>query len=122
MTNQRDKNYKQVCVIHNMNLPSTRYETFNKTLASVFNLTKDIRIIGVIETLPGAGGPGGRSDLFFIVHEDDIEKLCNNQRISYGIRWWEDVLFNLSPQEQEIYPKAFRQQYPPIFLGSTLDN
>ena len=34
---------------------------------------------------------GGRNDLLFHVHDDDISKFAVN-RLTYGIRWWEDVI------------------------------
>jgi hypothetical protein len=48
-----------------------------------------------IETLPTDGVPetGGRNDLFFFIHDDDIMKF-SVPRLSMGIRWWEDVLGN----------------------------
>ena len=34
---------------------------------------------------------GGRSDLFFYVHRDDVSKFAI-PRLKEGIRWWEDVI------------------------------
>lgn len=51
-----------------------------------------------VKTLPDTddnGNPvpdtGGRNDLFFYVHEDDIAHFAV-PRLSMGIRWWEDVV------------------------------
>lgn len=38
-------------------------------------------------------GTGGRSDLLFAVHKDDIEKFAV-ARLAYGMRWIEDVYLN----------------------------
>lgn len=48
-----------------------------------------------IKTLPTDGEPdtGGRNDLFFYIHDDDIMKFAV-PRLGMGIRWWEDVLGN----------------------------
>lgn len=50
------------------------------------------------------GGPvpetGGRNDLFFAIHDDDVS-LFSIQRLPYGIRWIEDALDN----NPEIYPE-----------------
>ena len=65
-------------------------------------------VIGNVITLPGEGGPGGRSDLFFWVHESDVP-LFAAARFKYGIRWWQDVYGN---HGEHIYPKQFRDAYP----------
>lgn len=36
-------------------------------------------------------GTGGRNDLFFFIHNDDINKFAL-PRLQMGIRWWEDVI------------------------------
>jgi hypothetical protein len=48
-----------------------------------------------VETLPtpNVEGTGGRNDVFFYVHDNDIDKF-SVPRLSMGIRWWEDVLGN----------------------------
>lgn len=73
------------------------------------------KIVGVIETLPSKDengnvipGTGGRKDFFFFINNKDINKFAV-WRMSYGMRWWEDVFYN---NEQDIYPEEFRQQYP----------
>lgn len=52
-----------------------------------------------IETAPGQGGPGGRNDLFFAVHKDDVAKFAV-PRLNMGIRWLEDVL---APGQSNLY-------------------
>ena len=66
-----------------------------------------------IKTLPTDGEPdtGGRNDLFFYIHDDDIMKFAV-PRLSMGIRWWEDVLSNGGGvlYKQEVltkYPKTW---------------
>lgn len=49
----------------------------------------------------------GRNDLFFYIHTDDIMKFAV-PRLSYGIRWWEDIHFNKQTNE---YPKEFVKKY-----------
>jgi len=59
-----------------------------------FMLTEfDTRIVYLeeIKTLPGDGGPGGRNDLFFAVHHNDIPKFAV-PRLGLGIRWIEDAI------------------------------
>lgn len=50
----------------------------------------------------------GRNDLLFYIHTDDINKFAV-PRLSYGIRWWEDVLGNGNGKD---YPKTILSQYP----------
>lgn len=50
----------------------------------------------------------GRNDLFFYIHDDDINKFAV-PRLSYGIRWWEDVLMNGHGKD---YPSTFLKQHP----------
>jgi hypothetical protein len=65
-------------------------------------------VIGNVRTLPGQGGPGGRRDLFFWVHGEDLPHFVM-ARFKYGIRWWQDVYFNGG---QDIYPIEFCEAYP----------
>ena len=57
-------------------------------------------VLGVVKTLPGQGGPGGRSDLFFTIRTSDIVNFAL-WRLQYGMRWWEDVVDNGG---SDIYP------------------
>ena len=50
-----------------------------------------------VETLPDmengipVEGTGGRSDVFFYVHSDDIMKFVM-PRMQLGVKWWEDMI------------------------------
>lgn len=52
---------------------------------------------------------GNRNDLFFWIHSDDIGKFAIS-RLTYGIRWWEDVLENGGGI---IYPDSILEKYKP---------
>ena len=110
----RDDNYKQVCVWQGTHVEWDEYEQVQNFLKVSFNMQHPIKIIGNIITLPSAGGPGGRSDFCFLIHNEE-KALSNVKRLEFSIRWWEDVLMNLSKTDQKIYPLKFRQAYPPIF-------
>lgn len=69
-----------------------------------------VRVVGCVETLPGAGGPGGRVDLLFYAHSEDITKLAARKFV-LRMRWWEDVLENLGPHKT-IYPQELRSAFP----------
>ena len=51
---------------------------------------------------------GGRNDLFFYIHDDDIGKFAV-PRLSMGIKWWEDVLGN---GQGKLYPTEILEKYP----------
>jgi len=52
---------------------------------------------------------GGRNDLFFYVHSDDIANFAV-RRLHMGIRWWEDVVgYN---DNSHLYTKEFLESHP----------
>lgn len=51
---------------------------------------------------------GGRNDLFFWIHNEDVPKFAV-PRLQYGIRWWEDVLNN---EGGRLYPEEFLKSHP----------
>ena len=62
-----------------------------------------------VKTLPTPGEPGtgGRHDIFFYVHHNDIG-IFAVPRLAYGIRWWEDVIEN---ESHLIYPQEVLDKY-----------
>lgn len=69
-----------------------------------------IKFAAEVTTLPTPGQPGtgGRIDLLFYVHDEDVMKFAT-KRFKYGMRWWEDVI----PQGgAKIYPKEILNKYP----------
>ena len=54
---------------------------------------------------PDEPGTGGRTDLFFAVHSEDVGKFAI-PRLAYGIRWIEDVYGNESGY---LYPERVEQ-------------
>ena len=53
---------------------------------------------------------GGRHDVFFYVHDEDVMKFAT-QRLGFGIRWWEDVIkYN---DNSHLYPQEFIEANPP---------
>jgi len=90
------KNYNQLCV-----WPATVVGKESiKELEDFFKETMDVRVKYKTEVLtnPDLDGDGnevpdtgGRNDLFFYVHDDDIGKFAV-PRLSMGIRWYEDVV------------------------------
>lgn len=53
---------------------------------------------------------GGRHDLLFYVHDDDISSFAI-KRLGMGIRWWEDVVkYN---DNSHLYTSEVLSKYPP---------
>ena len=51
----------------------------------------EIKTLPDIENGEEVEGTGGRNDLFFFIHNDDVDKFAL-PRLQMGIRWWEDVV------------------------------
>jgi len=87
-----------------------------KSVHWMFEKIFDIEVtpVGCVETLPDVVdgekvvGTGGRIDFFFFVKPADVPKFAL-KRFEYGMRWWEDVLYE---HEDDIYPIEFREAYP----------
>jgi hypothetical protein len=56
---------------------------------------------------------GGRNDAFFYIHQDDINKFAV-ARLSYGIRWWEDVI-KYNDTSTNLYPAEFVKENQPTW-------
>lgn len=105
---QKKKNYNQVCVWPGTILPETHIEKF------VTHFKENGFRIQHLETLrtrpdhDGSGneieGTGGRSDVLFAIHNDDVMKFAI-PRLQMGIRWIEDVLDNEPEDVPSLYPQ-----------------
>ena len=69
-----------------------------------------------VKTLPdldSSGNPdpetGGRNDLFFFVHDEDVQKFAI-PRLQMGIRWWEDVI--VYNDNSHLYSTEFLEANP----------
>ena len=109
-----DNNYTQLCVWQGTSLEgSTPAE-----LESFFleELNTRVQYHTEVQTLPdlyedGSPNPftGGRPDLFFYVHSDDIAHFAV-PRLKMGIRWWEDVVgYN---DNSHLYTREFLDAHP----------
>lgn len=110
----RNEAYDMLCVCHGVELTRDNIPNLNAFLREEFGITHNVRVVGTVLTIPTPGNekkePGNRSDLFFLLHKDDVMRLANVKRLEVGIRWWEDIYFNHC---EDIYPQAFRDAYPP---------
>ena len=104
--------FTQLCVWPNNNLGDSTPEQFEEIMLK--ELGWRVKFADIVTTLPdmdevGNEVPetGGREDLFFYLHTDDIEKAAV-YRLGMGIRWWEDVVGN---GNHVIYPKEIQKKY-----------
>lgn len=110
LPNKKDENYDEVIIMHHCYLDTTRLVIFKRLVKEVFQLTHDIRWIGTLITnkTRGVDGTGGRWDVAFMVHKDDLPKLFTHRRLQLGFRWWFDVVGN---GDLSLYPLHFRRMY-----------
>lgn len=104
---ERKENYNQVCVVHGLLVPDNEVKDFEEKIQEVFGTR--IQFLETIKTGPNledakpVEDTGGRSDVFFAVHNDDVGKFAV-PRLKNGIRWIEDVLAECN-YHSPIYPK-----------------
>lgn len=107
-----DENYKMLVGTHPSDISSLEeVKDLDAMLKKEFDLTHEIRWVGIIPTFktPGVPDTGGRRDAFFLVHEEDLPKISNGKRIDMGFRWWFDIIGN---GDTRLYPLKFRRMYP----------
>jgi hypothetical protein len=106
----RKPEFSQVCVWPGTLVGADQVEVFEKFIAENFNNTR-VQYLEEVKTFPDVQpngrlveGTGDRNDVFFAVHSEDVGKFAV-PRLSYGIRWIEDVLDNEARRgEFRIYP------------------
>lgn len=93
-----DNRFTQLCVWPGTVLGDSTIQDLENFFLEEMNTR--IKYHTEVETLPDLdsnGNPipdtGGRNDLFFYVHSDDIGHFAV-PRLRMGIRWWEDVIGN----------------------------
>jgi len=91
--------FSQVVVWHGIVIGDEHIPDFLNFVAERFSGTRAQYIREVVTTpdLDDNGveipGTGGRNDVLFAVHEDDIAKFAV-ERLGYGMRWLDDVYLN----------------------------
>ncbi len=93
---ERKEGFTQVCVWEGTLVGSDKVGEFEAFIKS--ELGARIQYLEEIKTKPDVNqhgfpveGTGGRNDVFFAVHCEDISKFAV-PRLAYGIRWVEDAL------------------------------
>lgn len=113
---KNNSNFNQLCVWQGVTLGEYTNKDFEKFMQNQFNVK--IKFEACIETLPNLDvfnnpikNTGGRFDLFFYIHDEDIQKFAV-PRLSVGIRRWEDVLNN---KNNYLYSKEFIASHPKLW-------
>lgn len=104
-------NFNQLCVWEATLVGEENIKEFeNFFLKEMGSRVKYIEEVKTLPT-PGQPGTGGRNDVFFYIHDDDIMKFAV-PRLAIGVRWWEDVLGN---GNGKLYPENVLAKYPKIW-------
>jgi len=109
-----NNNFTQLCVWQGVVLDGFTIQEFEQWMLETFGTR--IKYEREVKTLPDLdynGRPvpdtGGRNDVFFFAHADDIPKFAV-PRLQAGIRWWEDVVgYN---DNSHLYPQEVLNKYP----------
>jgi len=102
-------NFTQVCVWPGTEVKETEVEAFVGFMLENFKCR--IQFLETVETAPDmkngypVEGTGGRHDVFFAVHSEDVGDFAI-PRITFGIRWIEDVYGN---KQGHLYPARIKE-------------
>lgn len=109
----KKSDFNQVCVWPGTILGKNTIEELEEFFKETFDGTR-IQHLEQIKTLPDKDGSGeniaktgGREDMFFAVHRDDVEKFTL-PRMQYGIRWIEDAIGEWNGGNR-LYPKRVEE-------------
>jgi hypothetical protein len=108
------ENFTQLCVWQGVVLDGFTIDEFTQWMLDKFNAR--IKFEQEVKTLPDLDEyrnpipeTGGRNDVFFYVHSDDIQHFAV-PRLKAGIRWWEDVVgYN---NNKHLYSEEILEKYP----------
>jgi hypothetical protein len=110
-----DNNYIQLCVWPGTILGDNSPEDLEKFFLDEMNTR--VKYKCEVKTKPDldeSGNPipdtGGRNDLFFYVHSEDIGHFAI-PRLKMGIRWWEDVI-SYNDNSHHLYSEEFLNDNP----------
>ena len=107
-------NYQQLCVWQGVEVGDEKHE-LESWIKDKFD--SRVKYLTEVKTNPDVDGDGndvpdtgGRNDVFFYVHDNDINKFAV-PRLQYGIRWWEDVVkYN---DNSHLYTEEFLAEHKP---------
>jgi hypothetical protein len=113
---ETDSDFKQLCVWQGTILQKKDHDDFVEFFKSELDVR--VKVAECVYTNPdvdGDGNPvpdtGGRADVLFWCHDDDIQSF-SVKRLGFdgGIRWWEDVVsYN---DNAHLYTEDVLERYP----------
>lgn len=114
---ENENPFTQLCVIHGLILNEKEIAEFEEFILKEMGCR--VKYHTQVKTNPdkdnnGNDVPetGGRNDLMFYIHSEDIPKFAL-PRMAMGIRWWEDVVkYN---DNSYLYTKEFLEAHPPTW-------
>ena len=108
------KNFNQLCVWPGTVLGVATPKDFEDFFKDEMGVR--VKYHTEVETLPDVDdngnalpNTGGRNDLFFFIHDNDIGKFAV-ERLQMGIRWWEDVI--VYNDNAHLYTEEFIEANP----------
>lgn len=112
------ENFKQLCVWPGTLLEDSQIQDFeNFFLEEMGVRVKHEKTLQTNPDFDTNGRPvpetGGRSDVFFRIHDEDVNKFAI-PRLNLGIRWWEDVI-KYNEGNAHLYPQEFIEAHPPTW-------
>ena len=107
--------FNQVCVWGSTVVGKEKVKAFEDFMKSEWGAR--VKYLEEIKTLPDmkngepVKGTGGRNDVFFVIHDDDITKFAvKRSRMDPPARWIEDVLGNeTNTKNGSIYPEHVKK-------------
>ena len=109
---KNSKNYTQLCVWCGTmlgDLSVQEFEKFFKDQGYRIKFAEEVVTLPDYEYGKPVEGTGGRHDILFYIHTEDIAKFAI-PRLTAGIRWWEDVVsYN---NHNNWYSEEVLQKYP----------
>ena len=106
---KKNDKFNQLCVLEGTLFPEGGVEEFHQFFKDEMGVR--VKFENQVKTLPDnpeCTKTGGRNDLFFYIHDDDVSKFAV-PRLQMGIRWWEDVLGN---GNGKLYDQDVLEAYP----------
>lgn len=109
--------YIQLCCWQATTLEGTTEQQFEKDMLEIFGVR--VKLAEATLTLPdkdengnSVKDTGGRSDLLFYIHNEDVQKFVI-PKLQAGIRWWEDVIkYN---NNAHLYTEEILEKYKPTW-------
>lgn len=85
------EDFHQICVWTGVTLGDLTPEEFEQFMQDEFEVRTQFKEVAITNGSAERDEIGGRSDLIFAIHDNDISQFAI-ARLAVGIRWWEDVV------------------------------